>query len=71
MALSGKYGKLHIPRIGEEEPVFILRAQYRLAQPAIQMYRLLALSHGCPLAEELQNEVERFRQWKGMKKLPD
>ncbi len=31
MALSGKYGKLNIPRIGDEEPVFVLRAQYRLA----------------------------------------
>ena len=37
MALSGKYGKLNIPRIGEEEPVFILRAQDRLAEFAIEM----------------------------------
>lgn len=71
MALSGKYGKLNIPRIGEEEPVFILRAQDRLAEPAIEMYRLLAASHGCRLAEGLQKEVESFRQWKGRKKLPD
>lgn len=71
MALSGKYGKLNIPRIGEEEPVFILRAQDRLAEPAIEMYRLLAASHGCRLAEGLQKEVESFRQWKGTKKLPD
>lgn len=62
MALSGEYGKLNIPRIGEEEPVFILRAQDRLAQPAIQMYRLLTLSHGCQLAEGLENKVESFRQ---------
>jgi hypothetical protein len=71
MALSGKYGKLNIPRIGEEEPVFILRAQDRLAEPAIEMYRLLAASHGCRLAEGLQKEVENFRHWKGTKKLPD
>ncbi|UCD78894.1 MAG: hypothetical protein JSW26_26415 [Desulfobacterales bacterium] len=32
MAISGKYGKLDIPKIGEDEPVFILRAQDRLAQ---------------------------------------
>jgi len=31
MAISGKCGKVHIPRIGEEEPVFILRAQDQLA----------------------------------------
>jgi hypothetical protein len=71
MALSGKYGKLNIPRIGEEEPVFILRAQDRLAEPAIEMYRLLAASHGCKLAEGLQKEVNSFRQWKGARKLPD
>lgn len=71
MALSGKYGKLNIPRIGEEEPVFILRAQDRLAEPAIEMYRLLSASHGCKLAEGLQKEVNSFRQWKGARKLPD
>jgi hypothetical protein len=27
MAISGKCGKVHIPKIGEVEPVFILRAQ--------------------------------------------
>lgn len=37
MALSGKYGKLNIPRVGEEEPVFILRAQDRLAEFAMEM----------------------------------
>ena len=47
MALSGKYGRLDIPRIGVEEPVFILRAQDKLAEPAIEMYQLLAVSHGC------------------------
>jgi hypothetical protein len=71
MALSGKYGKLSIPRIGEEEPVFILRAQDRLAEFAIEMYRLLAASHGCRLAEGLDKEINSFRQWKGARKLPD
>ena len=32
MAVSGKYGKLDIPKIGEDEPVFILRAQDKLAE---------------------------------------
>jgi hypothetical protein len=71
MALSGKYGKLDIPRIGEEEPVFILRAQDKLAAPTIEMYRLLAVSHGRRLADAVQKEVERFRQWPGSKKMPD
>jgi hypothetical protein len=71
MALSGKYGKLSIPRIGEEEPVFLLRAQDKLTEPAIEMYRVLATSHGCQIANAVQKEIERFRQWQGKKKLPD
>ncbi|MGB5159415.1 hypothetical protein [Desulfobacterium sp. N47] len=38
MAISGKYGKIDIPGIGADEPVFIIRAQDRLAVPAIEMY---------------------------------
>ncbi len=71
MAISGKYGKLAIPRINEEEPVFILRAQDRLAEPAIEMYRLLAASHSSQLTGSLEREIDRFRNWKGNKKLPD
>lgn len=71
MAVSGKYGKLAIPRVGEEEPVFILRAQDRLAEPAIEMYRLLAASHSSQVTGALQKEIDRFRKWKGNKKLPD
>jgi len=71
MALSGKYGRLSIPRIGDDEPVFILRAQDKLAETALEMYRLLVASHGCGLANQVQKEVERFRQWAGPKKLPD
>ena len=71
MAVSGKYGKVDIPRVGEDEPVFILRAQDRLAEPTVEMYRLLAASHGCELAQSLPQELERFRQWKGARKLPD
>lgn len=71
MALSGKYGKLDIPRVGDEEPVFILRAQDKLAEPTIEMYRLLAASHDSQIAGAVQKEVERFRQWPGSKKMPD
>ena len=31
MAISGKYGRVNIPEIGADEPVFILRAQDKLA----------------------------------------
>ena len=71
MAISGKYGRVSIPKIGDDEPIFVLRAQDKLAETAIQMYQLLAASHGCPISEKLQTEVDTFRQWKGAKKLPD
>ncbi|MFC1987168.1 hypothetical protein ACFLVH_01265 [Chloroflexota bacterium] len=62
MALSGKYGKLSIPRVGDNEPMFILRAQDKLAETAIKMYRLLATSHGCQIAEGLHQEIENFKK---------
>lgn len=71
MAISSKYGKLDIPKIGEDEPVFILRAQDMLAEPTIGIYRLLADSHGCQIAKGLDKEVDAFRRWPGKKKMPD
>jgi hypothetical protein len=70
MAVSGKYGKLSIPKVGADEPVFILRAQDKLAGPAIEMYRALAASHERPLASSLQKEIEAFKKWP-TKKMPD
>jgi len=71
MAISAKYGKVHIPRIGEEEPVFILRAQDQLAVYTIEMYQLLAASHGSSAAQSLADEITSFRHWHGRKKMPD
>ena len=71
MALSGKYGKLDIPKIADGEPVFILRAQDILAEKAVRMYQLLAESHGSPLAGELDQVVDAFRKWPESKKIPD
>jgi hypothetical protein len=71
MALSGKYGKLDIPKISNNEPVFILRAQDRLAATTMQMYKLLLESHGCLLAKDLDKEIEAFRAWPGQMKMPD
>lgn len=71
MAVSGKYGKVNIPKVGENEPVFILRAQDKLAGPILQMYQALAASHGSPIAEKVQKEIEAFQKWGGNKKLPD
>ena len=71
MAISGKYGKVHIPKIGEEEPVFILRAQDQLAIYTIEMYRLLTVSHGASVSGSLDDEITTFKHWQGRKKMPD
>jgi hypothetical protein len=71
MAVSGKYGHIEISAIGKDEPVFILRAQDKLAEYAIEMYEQLALSHGYKTAGSIRREIERFRKWNGVKKLPD
>ena len=71
MAISGKYGKIDIPNIGNDEPVFILRAQDKLAGAAIAMYKTLAATHGASVAEEVKKEIDIFSNWKGTKKLPD
>jgi hypothetical protein len=51
--------------------VFILRAQDILAGAAIQLYQVLAHSHGSPLAGKLDTEIEAFLKWPGAKKIPD
>lgn len=71
MAISGKYGKVDIPKIGKDEPIFILRAQDKLAEAAIEMYKSLAASHGSPTADQLKKEIERFHKWTGTRKIPD
>lgn len=71
MALSGKYGKISIGKLGEDEPVFILRARDKLALPALEMYKALASSHDSKVAGSLQQEIDAFRKWKGDRKLPD
>jgi hypothetical protein len=71
MALSTKYGKVNITKIGSDEPVFILRAQDKLAGATIEIYRILATSHGSKLADSLEGEIKAFQRWQGVKKLPD
>jgi hypothetical protein len=71
MAITGKYGRIDIPKIGADEPIFILRAQDSLAEPTIEMYMALTRSHGIPMADSLQEEIEAFSKWDGKKKLPD
>jgi hypothetical protein len=71
MAVSGKYGRIGIPKIGDDEPVFILRAQDRLAQGMIEIYKVIAGLHDSLLTDELDKEIERFRKWQGTRKMPD
>jgi hypothetical protein len=71
MAVSGKYGKLNISKIGEDEPVFILRAQDNLAAQTMETYKELVSAHNQTMADDLQKEIDAFRQWEGPKKTPD
>lgn len=71
MAQSGKYGDVDIPKVAKDEPVFILRAQDKLALLTTKMYQLMAESHGLKLAGMLQTQIDSFAAWKGFKKLPD
>lgn len=71
MAVSGKYGRIDIPGMDPDEPVFILRGKDKLAVAAMTMYRALAESHASPVVDGIDAEVERFQQWGGLKELPD
>ncbi len=71
MAISSKYGKINIPKVGDNEPVFILRAQDKLTEPAIAMYKSLAASHGSKVVGSLDKEIAAFNHWQGLKKIPD
>ena len=71
MARSGKYGKVSIPKIGEDEPVFILRAQDLLATATVEIYRVLLESHGSPMVQDVEQEIQIFKHWTGKKKMPD
>lgn len=57
MALSGKYGRLDIPGIEDDEPVFILRGKDTMTAPMIERYRNAAIGAGCP-EEHLQGVAD-------------
>jgi hypothetical protein len=64
-------GKYIFRKSGGDEPVFILRAQDKLAEGVVEIYKIVARSHGSELAGQLDREIERFRSWSGPKKMPD
>jgi hypothetical protein len=47
MAISLKYGKVDIPGIGDNEPVFIGRSQDRLMVRQMEYYWMEARAQGC------------------------
>ncbi|MGC9324679.1 MAG: hypothetical protein ACP5G0_08035 [Desulfomonilia bacterium] len=71
MAVSEKYGTIDIPRVPEDEPVFVFRAQDLLTIPILEVYKTLLAVHGSPLAPELENEIQKFRVWERERKIPD
>ena len=70
MALSQVYGRLQIPMVGEDEPVFVIRAQDLLAESAMQIFRLPAEAHGCQAGPVLTKEISGFRQRQAERRLP-
>lgn len=77
MALSHKYGKVLLENstIGENEPVFVLRAKDKLLPQVLAHYHLLCLNSGCE-DDHLSAIVTRHREIKAWQsahevKLPD
>ncbi|MEE4609041.1 MAG: hypothetical protein V2L15_09140 [Desulfobacteraceae bacterium] len=71
MAISAKYGKIDIPGINPDEPIFVLRAQDRLAQGMVEIYKVIAGQHGASVVADLDREIARFHDWAGKRKMPD
>jgi hypothetical protein len=59
MAIDAKYGRVEIPGIPDDEPVFILRAQDATAPDAVSLYRGLARAAGA--SGDHLNAIERAR----------
>jgi hypothetical protein len=57
VAKAGKYGELGIEHIPDDEPVFIIRAQDKLAVPIIQEYMALAEEKG--VSDEFLDHLDR------------
>jgi hypothetical protein len=69
MAQAGKYGFIHpdnaLPDIGQDEPVFILRAHDSLSVLTLESYASLADGAGCTEehVEGVGDAIQRFRVW--------
>lgn len=65
MADAGKYGQIHVPGVGDDEPVFVLRAQDQLARTTIEAYARLCRRVGLPEehAEAVEVRADEFERW--------
>lgn len=64
MAIDSKYGKVTLEKgtIGEDEPVFVLRAKDRLSPALLQQYILLCLETRTPRQRE-NGATRRLISW--------
>lgn len=77
MAKDTKYGRLVVPGIGPDEPVFVLRAQDSVSVSTLLVYQGLARSKGSPAShvEGINRAIEAFCEWQAenskLVKVPD
>lgn len=69
MAAEGKYGRVTTSKgsIGEDEPVFLLRARDSLAAEAIDYYRIRCAQEGSSQEhrDDLSEVLQVFEAWQG------
>lgn len=77
MAKDLKYGEVTLERgnIGEDEPVFVLRAQDQLALKVLKVYRMFCQLAGSPDKHQaiIDAAAKRFKVWQDEHgtKIPD
>lgn len=64
MAVDAKYGSLEIPRIGDDEPIFIIRARDALAVGVLDEYIYFADEAGLTeVTDGVQLAKDQFESW--------
>lgn len=63
--MDAKYGtRLKVTKIPKDEPLFLLRAQDKLAATAIHFYRDMLIAAGLDeMANDVTHQVTRFVEW--------
>lgn len=73
--VDAKYGEIttEYGAIGEDEPVFVLRAQDVLAHETLVHYHKQAGRFGCTthFRDDVLQAIVNFERWHGVRKLPD